>query len=83
MNTAEVDEKIDDLIAEVAEICEGQENDIVVSALLSIVAQTIEDGTENEDDRKRAVAMVFVGLSEVLGLAGEFGLAAEIPAGNA
>lgn len=68
MTEAEIDEAIEDMIDEIEEILDGKENAIVLTVLVSLLAQCIESGAENDTDKKYAMALVIMGLTEALEL---------------
>ena len=68
MTEAEIDEAIEDMVDEIEEILDGKENAIVLTVLVSLLAQCIESGAENDTDKKYAMALVIMGLTEALEL---------------
>lgn len=73
MTEAEIDEAIDDLVDEIGEILDGEENAIVLSVLTSLLAQCIDSGAENDTDKKYAMALVIMGLTEALEIGPQIG----------
>ena len=61
-----IEAEIEDLTDEVGDILKGSSHAVVMSVLLTLLADCISGATEDQQEQRQAVSMVVISLTEAL-----------------